>query len=179
MLLQHHTFSTTTMSSQHLKLRGQLVPTSQEQQAAAASAVVTHQQQHDGDGLYQKLPFPYKLHQLLEDVEKDGKQTIISWLPLGNAFKVHRPSHFTSQIMSNYFRQTQYKSFTRQVRMMGFFVYPIDSSRPSSLTSIFVTYPICCVALQLPSSCFSCFRWSTFFFASALYIRLQSSTRWT
>ena len=140
MLLQH-TFSTTTMSSQHLKLQGQLVPTSQQQHqgaaeaAAAASAVVTHQQQHDGDGLYQKLPFPYKLHQLLEDVEKDGKQAIISWLPLGNAFKVHRPSHFTSQIMSNYFRQTQYKSFTRQVRWWDSVrAYHIDSSQPNSPT---------------------------------------------
>ena len=110
MLLQHRL--SIGMSSQHPNLKesppGQHLPPHLQQE---------HHQQHDDDELYQKLPFPYKLHQLLEDVVQEGKEHIISWLPSGTAFKVHRPLLFTSEIMSNYFRQTQYKSFTRQVRL--------------------------------------------------------------
>ena len=111
MLLQHPL--SIGMSSQHPNLKesppGQHLPPPPHLQQ-------DHHQQHDDDELYQKLPFPYKLHQLLDDAVQEGKEHIISWLPSGTAFKVHRPLLFTSEIMSNYFRQTQYKSFTRQVR---------------------------------------------------------------
>ena len=68
------------------------------------------------DLLHVRLPFPWKLHQLLDDVENDGNEHIISWLPDGKGFKVHRPTDFTKLILHSYFRQTKYKSFTRQVR---------------------------------------------------------------
>jgi hypothetical protein len=62
-----------------------------------------------------KLTFPWKLHQLLEDVELDGNEHIVSWLPDGKAFKVHKPNGFCGKVMAKYFRQTKSKSFTRQV----------------------------------------------------------------
>jgi hypothetical protein len=62
-----------------------------------------------------KLPFPWKLHQLLEDVELDCNEHIVSWLPDGKAFKVHKPNAFCKKVMAAYFRQTKLKSFTRQV----------------------------------------------------------------
>ena len=61
-----------------------------------------------------KLPFPWKLHQLLDDVANDGYEHIISWLPCGKAFRVHNPPVFAREIMMNYFRQTKYSSFTRR-----------------------------------------------------------------
>jgi hypothetical protein len=64
-----------------------------------------------------KLPFPWKLHQLLEDVETESNQHIVAWIPNGKAFKVHKPTEFCEKIMKTYFRQTQFKSFTRQVRL--------------------------------------------------------------
>jgi hypothetical protein len=65
-------------------------------------------------------PFPSKLHDLLEDVEKEGpKRDIVSWLPDGKAFKVHKPIDFCKTIKKNYFEQSQYKSFTRQVSLAG------------------------------------------------------------
>jgi hypothetical protein len=62
-----------------------------------------------------KLPFPWKLHELLEHVERDSNDHIIAWLPCGRAFKIHKPDEFCDSIMTKYFRQTQFKSFTRQV----------------------------------------------------------------
>jgi hypothetical protein len=62
-----------------------------------------------------KLPFPWKLHELLDHVERDSKEHIISWLPCGRAFQIHKPDEFCDSIMTKYFRQTQFKSFTRQV----------------------------------------------------------------
>mmetsp|Transcript_26172 Transcript_26172/g.46433 ORF Transcript_26172/g.46433 Transcript_26172/m.46433 type:complete len:220 (-) Transcript_26172:1198-1857(-) len=63
-----------------------------------------------------KLPFPWKLHTLLEDAEHAGQQDIVSWLPDGNGFKVHKPNEFCQVIMPKYFRQSKYESFTRQCK---------------------------------------------------------------
>jgi hypothetical protein len=62
-----------------------------------------------------KLPFPWKLHELLDHVERDSNEHIISWLSCGRAFEIHKPDEFCDSIMTNYFRQTKFKSFTRQV----------------------------------------------------------------
>ena len=58
-----------------------------------------------------KLPFLWKLHQMLEDVEKTGDDHIVSWLSHGRSFRVHKPKTFTAKIIPYYFRQTHYKSF--------------------------------------------------------------------
>ena len=60
-------------------------------------------------------PFPWKLHQLLDDVETDGNDSIISWVPKEGGFKIHQPERFTKDIMPGYFKQTRFTSFTRQV----------------------------------------------------------------
>jgi hypothetical protein len=79
--------------------------------------MMTHQNNKPQDiNMYQiKLPFPWKLHRLLEDVEKDGNAHIVSWLPDGKGFKVHKPREFRENIMKAYFNQTRFKSFIRQV----------------------------------------------------------------
>lgn len=91
---------------------------------------------HNDDGCSLIIPFPRKLHQMLEDSEKDGFTSIVSWLPassLGHSdnkndnndgrvrsFKVHDPDSFVSTIMPRYFKQTQYRSFQRQLNIWGF-----------------------------------------------------------
>jgi hypothetical protein len=62
-----------------------------------------------------KLPFPLKLHRLLEEAEKKCSDHIVSWLPDGKAFKIHDPEQFCNTVMAAYFKQTKLKSFTRQV----------------------------------------------------------------
>ena len=63
-----------------------------------------------------RLPFPLKLFQMLEDAECQGKSHIVSWLPGGNGFIIHKLQALTDELLPNYFRQTKYRSLTRQVR---------------------------------------------------------------
>ena len=62
-----------------------------------------------------KFLFPWKLNRLLNDAEREGNEDIVSWLPHGRAFKIHNPKEFERKLMKKYFRQSQFKSFTRQV----------------------------------------------------------------
>jgi hypothetical protein len=67
-----------------------------------------------------KIPFPYKLHAMLEGVQHDALCHIISWQPHGRAFLVHRPKEFTRQVSETYFKQSKYTSFQRQLNLYGF-----------------------------------------------------------
>jgi hypothetical protein len=64
--------------------------------------------------------FPFKLHAMLEDAEKHGSEHIVSWLATGNAFIVRKVPEFVTQILPNWFKQTKYKSFQRQLNLWGF-----------------------------------------------------------
>jgi hypothetical protein len=66
------------------------------------------------------LQFPWKLHLLLESVEKGGQSHIISWLPDGNSFRVHDKQMFTQEIMQTFFGTSKYKSFQRSLNLWGF-----------------------------------------------------------
>jgi hypothetical protein len=81
----------------------------------------------DFNNQYTKFAFPFKLHSILENTENnddnnnDGNwSSIISWLPSGKAFKVHKPKEFATEIMPEYFSQTKYRSFQRQLHIYGF-----------------------------------------------------------
>eukprot|EP00934_Nitzschia_sp_Nitz4_P000753 Nitzschia sp. Nitz4//scaffold6_size259037//138112//139081//NITZ4_001082-RA/size259037-augustus-gene-0.294-mRNA-1//1//CDS//3329556917//753//frame0 len=67
-----------------------------------------------------KVPFPFKLFQMLHDADELGFRHIISWNSNGKAFKVHDPIAFTNLIIPRYFKQTRYKSFQRQLCLYGF-----------------------------------------------------------
>ena len=62
--------------------------------------------------------FPTKLRNLLDDSEQQGQQHLVCWLSHGKAFKVHKPKEFASQIITKYFNHGNYRSFTRQVRVL-------------------------------------------------------------
>jgi hypothetical protein len=66
--------------------------------------------------------FPYKLHQLLTDIDANYPlSSIVSWLPSGKAFQIHQPELFEDILLHKYFpRQTQMKSFKRQLQYYGF-----------------------------------------------------------
>jgi hypothetical protein len=67
-----------------------------------------------------QLPFPIKLHDMLEGISNNGSQDVVSWQPHGKAFRVHQPEVFARAIMPYYFKQTKYKSFQRQLHIYGF-----------------------------------------------------------
>mmetsp|Transcript_27634 Transcript_27634/g.42551 ORF Transcript_27634/g.42551 Transcript_27634/m.42551 type:complete len:355 (-) Transcript_27634:128-1192(-) len=64
--------------------------------------------------------FPTKLRQILDDSAIEGNQDIVSWLPHGRAFRVHKPKEFAAKIVGRYFNHGQYRSFTRQLYHYGF-----------------------------------------------------------
>ena len=66
------------------------------------------------------VPFPLKLHEMLDQIEADGLAEVISWQPHGRCFVVHDPKRFSDSVMPTYFRQTKFASFQRQLNLYGF-----------------------------------------------------------
>jgi hypothetical protein len=66
------------------------------------------------------MPFPEKLHEMLDKIEQDGFASIISWQSHGRAFAVHKQKEFVDIIMPRYFRQSKISSFQRQLNLYGF-----------------------------------------------------------
>ncbi|KAL3910718.1 MAG: hypothetical protein SGILL_007582 [Bacillariaceae sp.] len=65
--------------------------------------------------------FPRKLYRLLEDCETNPQyRGIVAWSDDGTAFSVLSKKQFVELILPNYFDQTQYASFRRQLNMYSF-----------------------------------------------------------
>jgi hypothetical protein len=64
--------------------------------------------------------FPWKLHDMLQEAQKLGKQAIVSFQSHGKAFRVHNKELFSVEIMPLFFKQSKYKSFQRQLHLWGF-----------------------------------------------------------
>ena len=64
--------------------------------------------------------FPWVLHKLLDDSERQGNKKIVAWRPSGTMFKTYQRDQFVNKILPQYFRQTRYKSFVRQLNLWGF-----------------------------------------------------------
>ena len=62
--------------------------------------------------------FPFKLHIVLDESEKQGFDDIISWQG-NNAFIVHKPKKFEESIMKEFFNQTLYRSFQKQCKFLS------------------------------------------------------------
>ena len=67
-----------------------------------------------------RTSFPLKLHKMLGQTEADGLQDIVSWMPHGRCFVVHKPKLFVDVVMPRFFRQTKFASFQRQINIYGF-----------------------------------------------------------
>lgn len=50
------------------------------------------------------VQFPFKLHSLLQQAEKEDRTDVVCWLPGGKAFKVFKKEEFCSDIMPRFFR---------------------------------------------------------------------------
>ncbi|CAJ1946054.1 unnamed protein product [Cylindrotheca closterium] len=64
--------------------------------------------------------FPLKLHETLTQIENDGHDDIIGWMPHGRSFKIHKQKEFAEIILPRYFVMTKKSSFLRQLNLYGF-----------------------------------------------------------
>ena len=66
-----------------------------------------------------KLPFPLKLHKMLDEVETALMDHVISWQPHGRCFKV-KSSEDIKPLLDLYFGGAKYSSFQRNLNIYGF-----------------------------------------------------------
>lgn len=66
------------------------------------------------------VTFPLKLHLMLETIGDHGLEHVVSWLPHGRAFKVHKTGEFVLDVMPRFFHQSKITSFQRQLNLYGF-----------------------------------------------------------
>ena len=64
--------------------------------------------------------FPQKLHQMLNNLEREGRQDVASFELDGKAFSIHKPKLFVDTVMAKYFRMKSYASFQRQLNLYCF-----------------------------------------------------------
>jgi hypothetical protein len=57
---------------------------------------------------------------MLQDAPHSGFGHIVSWVNDGDSFKVHNTKEFVQYVMPQYFDQTKYESFRRQLNLYGF-----------------------------------------------------------
>jgi hypothetical protein len=53
------------------------------------------------------VPFPWRLHDMLDAMEQQGKNDVVTWQPHGLAFLVKDPKAFVEQVMPHYFSQSK------------------------------------------------------------------------
>ena len=73
-----------------------------------------------GSGFRYVVPFPYRLHEMLSNIDSKHDSSIVSWLPDGKHFKVHDPRRFVEEVIPSAFKQKSLKSFQRQLHLYGF-----------------------------------------------------------
>ena len=66
-----------------------------------------------------EVQFPGKLHDMMVFVEREGLESIISWVRNGSALMVHNPDKLV-ELLPLFFSQTKYRSFQRQLNMWHF-----------------------------------------------------------
>jgi len=64
-----------------------------------------------------------KLREMLDVVQAEGNESIVSWLPHGKAFKIHNPKAFAVSILHRFFGVSKYRYFGDVLRSWGFVVF--------------------------------------------------------
>lgn len=75
---------------------------------------------------------------LLDGAESAGTSHIISWLPTGNAFKVHDKKEFAEVVMPKYFQSNKYKSFQRNLNLWCFQTLTKDPNKGAIFHPYFI-----------------------------------------
>jgi hypothetical protein len=60
-----------------------------------------------GRSVDKAMQFPWKLHQMLSMVSRNGQDDIVSWLPCGTGFKVYKKTEFCRDVMPVHFNSSK------------------------------------------------------------------------
>ena len=66
------------------------------------------------------IPFPLKLHDMLDKAMEEGYGDIVSWQPHGRCFVVYKAKEFQDIVLPKYFKLNKISSFQRQLNLYGF-----------------------------------------------------------
>lgn len=66
------------------------------------------------------IPFPLKLHDMLDQAMAEGYGDIVSWQPHGRCFVVYKAREFQDIVLPKYFKLNKMSSFQRQLNLYGF-----------------------------------------------------------
>lgn len=67
-----------------------------------------------------EVPFPLRIHIMLQQIEAFGQSHIVSWMPSGKSFKVHKKEEFEREVLPEYFRSNNFRSFQRNLSVYQF-----------------------------------------------------------
>lgn len=67
-----------------------------------------------------EVPFPLRVHIMLQQTESFDQTHIVSWMPSGRAFRVHDKDAFSKEVLPDYFRSSNFRSFQRNLSVYQF-----------------------------------------------------------
>ena len=85
---------------------------------------------------------------MLQEADKPvtGFSEVVSWLADGKAFRIHDETAFVNTTMKMFFKQSKFKSFTRQLYIYGFLrvlsgLTSLTDSRGAMANKLVITEP--------------------------------------
>lgn len=66
------------------------------------------------------IPFPLKLHSMLDKAMAEGYGDVVAWQPHGRCFVVYKTKEFQDIVLPKYFKLSKLSSFQRQLNLYGF-----------------------------------------------------------
>ena len=66
------------------------------------------------------IPFPLKLHKMLDRAMVEGHGDVVSWQPHGRCFVIYKLKDFQDIVLPKYFKLSKISSFQRQLNLYGF-----------------------------------------------------------
>jgi HSF-type DNA-binding len=89
-------------------------------------------------------PFPVKLYEILERVDKEGFGHVVSWQPHGRCFVVHNTELF-KELLPRYFTLSKIASFQRQLNLYGFMRLTRGNDKGGYVSFCYVFSRMCAV----------------------------------
>ena len=113
---------------------------------SSRSATTPSQHHHHVVVTWKPEHFPFKMYDLLEEVTRQGLESIIAWSTGGTTFTIHNQSAFEQWIMPLYFSgMSSYKSFRRQLNLYGIYQHRHRPTQDANGTEFSLC--VCCLLI--------------------------------